>query len=81
MLAEAHELAQARILLLETTLDLLELLLVAEALLGELGLYHFVRFLHLDRLVILNHDLVEAVAQNSNLAHHWVVIVVQLSCH
>ena len=62
LLAEAHELAQARVLLLETTLDLLKLLLVAEALLGELGLHHFVCFLHLDGLVVLDHDLVEAVA-------------------
>ena len=42
---------------------------------------NFVCLTHLHRLVVLYHDLVEAVAKDSDLAHHWMVIVVHVFCY
>ena len=33
---------------------------------------------HFDRFVVFDHDFVKAIAENSDLAHHRVVIVVEL---
>ena len=78
LLAETHELAQARTLLLQAALDLLELLLVAQPLFGELCMDNFICLAHFYGLVVFNHDFVKAVAEDSNLAHHRMVIVVQV---
>ena len=59
---------------------MLELLLITKPFLCELGVDDFICLTHLNRLIVLNHDLVETVAEDSDLAHHWMVIVVHVFC-
>ena len=80
LLTQTHQLTQTCILLLEGLFHLRELLLVSKPLLRELGVDHFVGLPHLNCLVILDHDFVEAVPQSSDLAHHWMVVVAHLIC-
>ena len=77
-LTEAHQFRQTGILLFQRAFDLFELLLIAESLLSELRVDNFICLSHLHRLVVLYHDLVEAVAKDPDLAHHWMVIVVHV---
>lgn len=54
------------------------MLLVAKSFLRQLRVHHFVGPAHLHSLVVLDHDFVKAIAEDSDLAHHGVVVVVQV---
>ena len=41
-------------------------------------MYDLISLSHLYGFVVLDHDFIETIAENSDLAHHWVVIVVKL---